>query len=249
MTRALRRALVLVVLAVLVLLVVADRLTESAAARALSVEARQTGLLAADPTVTIKGFPFLTQAFHGRYTEIDVTTHGIHRSGLRLDTVSGRFEGVHVGLRAALDGQVGLVRIDRATGAVEVTYADLNAYLAARHLSAAPTGDGTAVRLRGLATVAGRRVTVDAPVTLAVSASTLTVTPVAGQLRDPAGPLPAAVATAVGVALTVRITLAELPFGLQLQTVTATPLGLRLTAAARGLTVAVPADAAQTGVA
>lgn len=240
-----RRVVVLVVLFLVVVFVVADRLTEAAAAKALAVKARETGLLAGDPTVEIHGFPFLTQAIRGRYTRIDVTTHGIHRDGLRLDTVKGTFEGVHVGLSAALDGRVMSVPIDHATGEVDVTYADLDAYLAPSHLSVRPDGPSH-LTVTGTATVLGASVSVSGPVAVTVSGGSLTLSPPVASLRGPKGILPASVAQKVASTLTVHVTLNDLPFGLRLQHVQIGPQELTITASAQNIAVPVPADASQT---
>lgn len=239
-----RRVIVLVVLFVVVLFVVADRLTEAAAAKALSVKARETALLASDPKVDIHGFPFLTQALRGRYSRIDVTTHGIHRGGLRLDTVKGTFEGVHLGLSAALNGRVRSVPIDHATGEVDVTYPDLNAYLARSHLSVRPDGT-THLAITGTVSVLGAPVAVSGPVALSVSDGELTLAPSVAKLRGPQGVLPAAIARTAATALTVHVTLNELPFGLRLQTVRVGPTDITITARAQDIAVPVPADASQ----
>lgn len=238
-----RRALLLLVLALLVLFVVADRLTEQATAHALSVRARQAGLLAADPHVTIGGFPFLTQAARSRFEQVDVTTHGIRRGGLRIETVVGRFRGVHVGLAAALDGRVGGVAVDAGRGEVEVTYADLDALLVKRRLTV--TASGPLVRVAGMATVAGRRVRVSGSATVAFAGGALSLTPVVATLRGPAGPLTAATAATAATSLTVRVTVADLPFGVAPTAVVVGPRSLRATGSAVGPAVPVPADASR----
>ncbi len=244
--RTIVRLLVLFVLAVLVLLTVADRLTESAASHAVAVKARQAGLLAADPSVTIAGFPFLTQAFRSRYTEIDVTTHGIHRSGLRLETVTGRFHGVHVGLGAMLDGTIADARVDTATGEVVVAYADLDAFLRSRHLTVVEVGTTAALRITGRAKVGKATVPVTGPVTVTAKAGVLTLTPSAAGLRATGARLTATQAAALATALTVSVRLANLPFGVRVAAATAGTDGIDLTGSAVGLAVPVPTDAAQT---
>jgi hypothetical protein len=243
-TRAIRRALVLIVLALAVLLLVGDRLTEEATAHAISVEARQSGLLAADPTVTIRGYPFLTQAAKRHFREIDITTHGIHRDGLRIDTVIGRFYGVHVGLVAALDGRIASSPVDHATGELDITLADLDAFLAARHITVSIAG--ATLTVRGQVVVAGKDVYVTGPLMLAITGGTLSAVPAPASLRGPAGALPAAAERTAAALLAVRVALTELPFGETLQTVTVGPGMLVIATAARGPAVAVPADASQT---
>lgn len=240
-----RRVVVLLVLFLLVVFVVADRLTEAAAAKALAVKARETGLLASDPKVEIHGFPFLTQAIRGRYTRIDVTTHGIHRDGLRLDTVKGTFAGVHVGLSAALNGRVMSVPIDHATGEIVVSFVDLDAYLARSHLSVRPDG-ANHLTITGTATVLGASLAVSGPVAVTVSDGSLTLSPPVESLRGPKGILPMSVARTAATALTVRVKLTALPFGLRLQQVQIGPENLTITASAQNIAVPVPADASQT---
>ncbi|HEX7353908.1 MAG TPA: DUF2993 domain-containing protein [Mycobacteriales bacterium] len=236
--------IVLVVLFLVVLFVVADRLTEAAAARALAVKARETSLLAGDPSVDIHGFPFLTQAIRGRYSRIDVTTHGIHRGGLRLDTVKGTFEGVHLGLSAALNGRVTSVPIDHATGEVDITYPDLNAFLAASHLSVHPDGSDH-LTVSGTATLFGAAVTVSGPVAITVIGGSLSLAPPIATLRGPGGVLPEAAARTVAKAFTVQVRLNNLPFGLDLKSVRVGPTDITITASATNIAVPVPADASQ----
>jgi hypothetical protein len=239
-----RRVLVLVVLVLVVVFVVADRLTEAAVAKALAVKARETGLLAGDPKVEIHGFPFLTQALRGRYSRIDVTTHDIHRDGLRLDKVKGRFEGVHVGLSAALNGRVESAPIDHATGEIDVTYADMDAYVAHSHLSVRPDGSNH-LMITGTTSVLGASVAVSGPVAVTVSDGSLTLSPPVASLRGPKGILPAPAARKVATRWTVHVTLNSLPFGLRLQHVQVGPDDLTITASAQNIAVPVPADASQ----
>lgn len=238
-----RRASLLVLVALIVLAVVGDRLAEQAAAHAVGIKARQAALLNSVPTVSFHGFPFLTQAIGGRYRQIDVTTHDLHRGGLRLDTVTAQFHGVHVGLADALQGRVSEVPIDSGDGQVLITYADLNAYLAPHRLTVGDQQGG--LRLSGPVSVPGLRAQVSGVLAIAVSGSTLVVGPDPGTLRGPSGLLAVPIATAAGPLLTIRIDTGVLPFGLTLRTAQARPDGVLVGARASGLVVPVPADASQ----
>lgn len=236
-----RRIFVIGVLALVIIAVVVDRLADSAAERAVAVKIRQAALLQSDPTVHIDGFPFLTQALGGKYSKITVTAHGISRGGVRIDTVSAAFSGVHISLGAALAGRVNNVPIDSGVGSITFTYADLNSFTRKRQIVLAQ--DGTGLRITGNPSLGSARAHVTGTATVAVSGTDVTLTPVASSLRGPSGRLPAAQAAAVARTLTTVVNTGRLPFGLQIQTASVTPAGIVIDAAAKGLTVPVPADA------
>jgi hypothetical protein len=236
-----RRILIVFVLAVAVIAVVGDRLAVSAAQRAVSIKVRDAALLGANPTVKITGFPFLTQAVRGRYDKIDVTAHDIHRDGVRIDTIRATFYGVHVGLSAALAGRVNAVPIDRSTGSILLTFADLDSYLAKRHLTV--TDRGGALQVEGSLTIAGHALAVSGTYAVSVDGRKLVLSPVASSLRAAGVALSGTVASAVTSALAVSIDTGTLPFGLTISKAVVLPTGIGVDATARGLVVPVPADA------
>lgn len=236
-----RRILIVFVLALVVVAVVGDRLAASAAQRAVAIKAREAALLHSDPTVKITGFPFLTQAIAGKYKKVTVTAHDIHRDGVRIDTITGTFYGVHVGLRNALAGRVSSVPIDRGTGGLLITYTDLDSFLAARKLTV--TAAGSALEVSGSPIVAGHRLTVSGTYTVTVSGHNLVFAPVVSSLRAAGVALSAPVAAAAAAGLGVSIDTGVLPFGLVISKAAVLPTGIEIDATARGLVVPVPADA------
>lgn len=239
-----RRILAVLVIAAFVALVVVDRLAVSAAQRAIALKVRDAAQLGSTPLVSIHGFPFLTQAVRGKYHQIDVTGHGIHRGGVRIDTVHAAFFGVHVSLRSALAGKVSAVPIDRNTGDLLITYADLDSYLARRHLVVTPTGASLAVS--GELSVSGAPVAASATYTPVLSGTTLVFAPVGSSLRLGGAAVSPGQQAAVRQALTLTVALGDkLPFGLQVRTLRVLATGLRIDAAATGLVVPVPDDASR----
>jgi hypothetical protein len=106
------------------------------------------------PKVTIGGFPFLTQAVGGRYDSVKVAFYDLHRGPVEVDVMTADLMGVHVPLSAVLSQHVHTVPVDRATASIHVSFAVLNAYLAARHLRVgAATADS--VRVSGPAGLSG----------------------------------------------------------------------------------------------
>ena len=75
----------LVLLVLAALLAAADRYLVHLAERTVAEQAQASADLRTRPTVTIHGFPFLTQAVRGRYARIDVSAGGLfpsHTSGI-----------------------------------------------------------------------------------------------------------------------------------------------------------------------
>jgi hypothetical protein len=243
LSRRARRIVIVIVVALVIAFVVGDRLADQAAERAIALKVRSAALLGDTPSVDIVGFPFLTQAARGRYGEIKVTAHDIRRGGVRIDTIRGDFHGVHVGLGAALAGNVKRVRIDRATGSLLVTTADLNAMLGKQRLSA--TAQDGQLRVTGRPLVGDARVSATAVYSVDVAGRKLVFTPVPGSIQVAGTTVTGVAATAVSAALTISVDTGTLPFGLQVKSAAVVENGIEVQAAAEGLLVPVPADAAQ----
>jgi hypothetical protein len=244
MRRLLFRIVVIGVIALAVLFVVGDRLAVQAANHAIAVKARNAAQLAETPSVSIKGFPFLTQAASGRYDKIKITAHGIRRGGVRIDTIHAEFNGVHVSLSDALAGKVSAVPIDKGTGDLLITYADLSEYLKGRSITITPSGNDLSVNAR--IALAGRTVAASGTYQVGLSGRKLVLSPVGSSLTVDGSPVPAATLAAVTTALTVQIDTGVLPFGLGVTTVHVVPTGLQVVATATGIVVPVPDDAARS---
>jgi hypothetical protein len=109
---------------------------------------------------------------------------------------------------------VGRVPVDRASASLLVSYANLNSWLAPRHITvrAAPGGD---VRVSGTVTVAGRTVSAGADGRLSVTHDSVVIT--------------------TGHGLDVTIPLPGLPFRIDLLRAGAGPDGIVVDASAEGL--------------
>lgn len=138
------RFLLIVIVVLGGLFVAADRIAVSVAESKAAERTRQSQGLSAKPEVSIKGFPFLTQVAAGRLDEVRVTARGLQaddgKDKIRIDRLTADLHGVRLsdGYRRAV--------ADTAGGTVLITYADLSA--AAPHgVSVAyggPAQDGTA---------------------------------------------------------------------------------------------------------
>lgn len=205
------RRLVFVAVVVIGLLVALDRVAVGAAERAVARQVQVDQDLTARPGVSIGGFPFLTQAVAGRYDDVTITMHDLHRTRVRVDSLTMHLHGVHAGLGAALSQHLSAVHVDRATATLVVSYADLDAFLGDRHLQVSDGGGGE-VKVSGSATVAGQTISASARGRIDVRGSNVVVT--------------------VGQGLDFTVPLGGMPFSIKLLVANATKTGIEVTATA-----------------
>ena len=84
-----------------------------------------SGGLTSKPSVSIKGFPFLTQAFHGRYDRVEVSAKALSRGGVRLARLDVTVVGARIPLADALSGHIKSVPVESLSANAVVTYVDL----------------------------------------------------------------------------------------------------------------------------
>jgi hypothetical protein len=122
--RARRWVIALVVL--VLLLVGADFGTAAYAEHMISQKARTQLQLSDDPSVTIHGFPFLTQALGGDYSHISVSAAGVPVGGKLQDVaLNAELEDVTAPLSDLANGNTKAITIGKLTGSVTIKAADL----------------------------------------------------------------------------------------------------------------------------
>lgn len=208
------RRLVIVVVVLAAVLVVLDRIAVVEADHVVAARIQTQEHLPSRPSVSIGGFPFLTQAVGGKYDDVTLTVHHFHRSLVAVDTISVELRGVHVPLSAVFSQHLSSVPVDSATARVLLSYEDLNAYLRGKGVTIASAG-GDRVRISGSVTVAGQTVSASGTATIEVQSDSLL-------LR-------------AANAVSVSVPLAGLPFGISLRSATATNRGIQVTATAQEL--------------
>ena len=205
-----------------------DRIALLIAERAVAAQARTAGGLASDPTVSITGFPFLTQAFRGSYDDVEVTASDLKRGGVRLLSLRADLRDVQVSLQDALGGKVSAVPVRAISATAVLGYADLTA-AHGRGFTIAPTTDGL-LRVTGRLTVLGQTMQASAVSSVRLDGRTIVVT--ARRLEVGGRAVSVPVAAALGNRLDLRVPITGLPYGLELTAVSATADGLVLTARA-----------------
>ncbi|HVE62860.1 MAG TPA: DUF2993 domain-containing protein [Mycobacteriales bacterium] len=216
----------------------ADRGLAALAGNAVGEAIARSEGLSDEPDVTFHGFPFLTQAARGRYDEVDVEARDVRLSELSFAVVTADLRGIEVSIGDALSGEVTAVPLTSGTATVELTYADLNAYLDSRPGSprASASGDGQLL-VRSSVGVPGRgSVPVEGTGSATVGRDGIVVK-VASVRAQSGAALPAAVAGSAAGRLSFTIPTAGLPFGITVREVAVERNGLRFGATAQGMVI------------
>ncbi|CCH90427.1 conserved exported protein of unknown function [Modestobacter italicus] len=208
-------AAVLVLLGVVLgVLVVVDRVGVGVAEDRVAEQLADRGQLAGTPDVEITGFPFLTQAVSGRYSDVRIhlTAEELGQpAGTRADV---SLQGVRVPLSDALSGSVQQIPVDRVDGTATLSYALLADQLGG---DTTLTQDGDGIRLTKSVEVLG----VDFAVT-AAGTVTLEGQDVVVDVHDASAgavDVPDFVLDTADELLDFRYRVPALPFGLQLTSV------------------------------
>ncbi len=216
----------LVSLAILLaLLVVADRVAVSVASGVVASQLRTSGELRSDPSVTITGFPFLTQALAGRYDRIEVSASGLSRGGVRVSQFDATVRDAQLPLSDALGGSVSAVPVSGLTATAVVTYADV---VSAGKLAGArltPVAGG--VRVSARISVLGQTVMASATSAVTLARGDIVITARSVTVQGQSSP---ALDAALAGMLDFRVKVGTLPYDLELTGVSATSAGLVLTA-------------------
>lgn len=90
---------------------------------------REGGDLSSDPQVTIHGFPFSTQAFDGKYQNVEIRAQDVPNDFVGSTTIEANLRGVTVPFSELVDGSVNTVPVDELDGRVRIEAKDLGRFL------------------------------------------------------------------------------------------------------------------------
>jgi hypothetical protein len=236
-----RKALIAVLILVVVLLAL-DRIGVVVAESQIASRVQSSQGLARKPSVSIRGFPFLTQVLTGRYDQLDVTVHDFAQQGLTVDVLTVHAHGVSVPLSKVISGSVSEVPVDRTDARVTISYQHLNDYLKQRLDGQVITVSG---RDDGTLTLTGTlpfppRVSLSVSALVQVGSSSITLQPTS--LDSALSQIPGgdAARSLVQQFFTVRLPISQLPFGIALKSATVKASGVVIDASATGLTLRNP---------
>lgn len=231
------RVALLVMLAVVVgLLVAADRFGVTLAERTVASRLAATGELTASPTVTIEGFPFLTQALRGRYDQVELRAPGVDTGTVRLSGLDATLRDVRVPLSDALSGSVRSVPVGELDATAVVSYAELSRLSGDRGLTVVREGD--LVRVTGEVTALGRTITASALSSLRLDGNAVVLTAESFEVGNQG--VDKALSRVLGKRFDLRVPLKGLPFGLTVRSLRVAPQGVVVRADARNTVLSSP---------
>ncbi|MDP9117337.1 MAG: DUF2993 domain-containing protein [Actinomycetota bacterium] len=232
-----RRLLPVTLVSILTLVAVAiavDRIAVAVADHELATHIQSSQHLSHTPSVSIRGFPFLTQLAARKVNEVDVTVRdfaaGAQGRTLQIARLSVALHEVH------LAKSFSAVRIDSASATADITYAALTSTLGVRIGYGGATSDGTG-RIAATASTAVLGQTVSGAVSAQVHVSPDNVLSfVNPQVSVDGSPISApAIVDALAAVFKLPVSLLRLPFGLTVSSVRASPVALVVILTGTGL--------------
>ncbi|WP_307874693.1 LmeA family phospholipid-binding protein [Frankia nepalensis] len=232
------------------LLFIGDRLAVRVVSDQIASQAQQSQNLPTKPSVSIGGPLFLPQVVRGKYQDIDIDVRGSVQNGLRIDRVRSHLDGLHIPLSDVIGGDVTTIPVDHLDADVEITFTDLNAYLAAQEAQN-PQGAklrvgaaGSAIKIDGTVNVLGAEYPVQGTADMDVEPAAVTFLP-RELAQGVASVLPPGLSDEVLKLLTIRVPVEGLPFNLKLTS--ATVQGDRMRFSAAGENVILDTTVTPTG--
>jgi hypothetical protein len=219
------RKFLIAVIVIVGLLVAADRVAAVVAGRQIASRVATAYHLPSKPSVSVRGFPFLTQVAGGNYHEIDLSIGQVTTSGVEVDGLRAQLMGVHAPVRDLLGRGSPSVTASEVAGTGTVPFSTVQSHVP-QGMRLSP--DGGALRLSGTVSYLGLSVPVTAVASLGVSPSGITVTPT----RVSMGSGVNAPASAISGQFRFVIPVSGLPLHLTVTSVSVTPGGVQVSASA-----------------
>ncbi len=219
------RRLLIAVIVLAGLLVVADRVAVVVADRQIASRVQSAYNLPSKPSVSVTGFPFLTQVASGDYHQIDVSIGSLSTDGVQVNGLTAQLNGVRAPFRDLFGHGSASITAAQVTGSGTVPFSSVRSHL--------PRGvelsqDGEALRLAGTVSYLGVTVPVSADATLAPDGSGIAVTPTRISVASGSSALSSAIAGRFRFVVPVT----GLPLHLVVRSVSVVPGGVRVGASA-----------------
>lgn len=131
---------VFAVIVVLILLVIGDRVANAVAEHEIANQIHSADSQI-NPSVSIQGFPFLTQIISRDLQEIDISASNIPAGGVTISSVHAAAKGVHI------NGSFNGGKVDSITATVFISFSSLSSALSSQSqgfasLKLSPAGNG-----------------------------------------------------------------------------------------------------------
>lgn len=145
------RGLLITVLVLVAIAVGADFGARAIAENRVGAALQQSLDLPTPPSVDIRGFPFLTQAAHGRYDDVGLSAPGIRFGELRDLTLTADLHGVSLPLQNLISARVTSIPTETVTAGAEVSPVDLARVLRVSDVTVEPVTAAELARQRSAA--------------------------------------------------------------------------------------------------
>lgn len=219
-----RRLIVAVVSLTLVLLVV-DRVSAVITAGVVAQRLQVAGELTQEPAISIRGFPFLTQALSGRYERVELKAQDLARKGLTLASLEVAVQGSRIPLGEALGGSLTAVPVEGLSATAVVSYDEIVRRSRVKGIAVTPMRDG--VKVAGSVVVLGRTIRASTSSSVRLDRGELVVSARTIDVEGQTSPL---INRAIAGRFNFRVDIPALPYGLRLTGVRASGTGLVLIA-------------------
>lgn len=229
------RALLIAVVVLLGIAIAADRVLVLVSENQLASAIQDEAQLPAEPDVSIRGFPFITQAIAGRYDAVhlgvDVQALGLP-PGATADIV---LRGAQVPLSSVLSGSVSTVPVDKVVGTVTFPFD----YIGEQLGGATVTRDGSGLHVETTISVLGQDFPVAATAELSLVGREVALS--ASNVEGFGAALPEEVTDAVLSLLDSTVPVPELPFGLVFTEIQVVEDGMQVVAEGTDIVLEQPA--------
>ncbi|HEY3633352.1 MAG TPA: DUF2993 domain-containing protein [Jatrophihabitantaceae bacterium] len=219
------------------LLVAADRITvglaESAVAKRIAEQNPFEGT-GVKPHVSINGFPFLTQAFAGKYDDIEVSGDALTIDQVHGINLQAHMHGVHVPFSNAVDRKVNSLPIDHLDAVAVIPYTEAARRTGIDGLQLSDNHGALHVELAVSMAPLGN-VTASADADVQVSGNHVSYT--VRQIVVNGQPVPDSLTPQLQRAMNGALTLPTLPYHLRVTGVQPKPAGIQATAKADHIVV------------
>lgn len=211
------------IIVLLILATIGDRVANAVAENEIATQFVKNGF-PVKPSVTIEGFPFLTQLIAHDIHVIDISASNVPAGPVTITSVKGKMTGVH--LNSSFNGG----KVDHITGTVFVSFASLAA------AGGGGTGTGITMSADGSDMVKITAEVAGQPIDTEVAKVTETGNEVNVEVQPSSSPL-SGLLTSFG---SYSFTIPKLPAGLRVTGVAVTSQGITVSAAASNTTLTQP---------
>lgn len=228
-----RRFLIAVLVFLIAVVVAADRVGALVAAHVLASKVQHDERFSSRPDASIGGFPFLTQAFSGKYQDVTIKATNIPLNGMTVTSMTAQLRGVHIPFIKVLHDTVSSVPVDRVDGTAFVAFGDIDAYLNSHHpagqVLSLRAGTGDTATLLDRARVGGKTVSLRGVGRLSLSVNVIGVEITHLTSTSAGKSVGARQIAQVLKALRIALPLRSLPFRMQLHSVRIDSAGITVT--------------------